>query len=164
MFTQKAQFPTMCTAEHLVEFRNCHGGHHSWSPVNIPYPTSVGGSWPHWGLSPSSIWLFPLPWLTFPELYSASWQHFLSKLLVLKIFPPTFLWRELKLRYMQNRCLIENNWEHFCLKKKIMFDLHSEEQSLLELWAFWWMVVKSQREVFKGNSKIYFQSGHDVTD
>lgn len=118
MFTQKAQFPTMCTAEHLVEFRNCHGGHHSWSPVNIPYPTSVGGSWPHWGLSPSSIWLFPLPWLTFPELYSASWHHFLSKLLVLKIFPPTFLWRELKLRYMQNRCLIENNWEHFCLKKK----------------------------------------------
>ena len=52
----------------------------------------------------------------------------------------------------------------FLFKKMIMFDLHSEEQSLLELWAFWWMVVKSQREVFKGNSKIYFQSGHEVTD
>ena len=74
----------------------CHGGHHSRSPVNIPYPPLVRGSRPHWGLSPSNIWLFPPPWLTSPELHSASWNHFLSKLLVLKIFPLTFLWRESK--------------------------------------------------------------------
>lgn len=98
------------------------------SRIEAQLPTVVSQSLlPLHGLS-------SFPWLAAPGLHAASRNHFPNKLLVPQIFLRLCFRGRSKLTSMLERCLMEKigGW-HFHLKILVLFQLFSEEQTLIRI-------------------------------